>query len=96
MTSADIIVRLGRERAVFDRLGVVSLKLFGSLARGTGRAASDADFLVEFSGRADFDRYMDLKFHLEDVLGMRVDLVTKPALHPSMRNAVEREAMTVA
>ena len=77
------------------RFGVKSLAIFGSVARGEARPDSDVDILVEFEGRATFDRYMGLKFFLEDLLGRRVDLVTRKALKPRMRPFVEREAIYV-
>ncbi|MCD5408066.1 DNA polymerase subunit beta, partial [Candidatus Bipolaricaulota bacterium] len=48
-----------------------------------------------FEGPATFDRYMGLKFFLEDLLGRRVDLVTKRALKTRLRPYVEREAIYV-
>jgi predicted nucleotidyltransferase len=54
------------------------------------------DVLVSFEGPADFDRFMELKFYLEDVLGRPVDLVTHPALRPELRARIEREATRVA
>jgi len=78
-----------------QRFGVKSLAVFGSVARGEARPDSDVDILVEFEGRATFDRYMGLKFFLEDLLGRRVDLVTRKALKPRMRPFVEREAIYV-
>jgi predicted nucleotidyltransferase len=45
------------------------LALFGSVARDEATAESDVDLLVEFEGGATFDRYMDLKFFLEECLG---------------------------
>jgi len=77
------------------RFGVKSLAVFGSVARGEAGPDSDVDILVEFEGRATFDRYMGLKFFLEDLLGRRVDLVTRKALKPRMRPYVEREAIYV-
>jgi len=77
------------------RFGVKSLAVFGSVARGEAGPDSDVDILVEFEGRATFDRYMGLKFFLEDLLGRRVDLVTRKALKPRMRPFVEREAIYV-
>ena len=77
------------------RFGVKSLAVFGSVARGEAGPDSDVDILVEFEGRATFDRYMGLKFFLEDLLGRRVDLVTRKALKPRMRPYVEREAIHV-
>jgi cytidylate kinase len=38
----------------------------------------------------------DLKFYLEDVLGRRVDLVTRKGLRPRLRPSVEAEAIRVA
>ncbi len=95
MNSSDIISRLKGD-ATLKALGVESLKLFGSAARNAAREGSDADFLVRFSGTPTFDRFMDLKFHLEDVLGVSIDLVTEDALRPEMRQSVERDALLVA
>ena len=76
--------------------GVASLAVFGSVARGEAGEASDVDILVTFEGTADFDRFMNLKFHLEDLLGRPVDLVTPNALRPELRPRIEREAIHVA
>jgi predicted nucleotidyltransferase len=38
---------------------------------------------------------MDLKFYLEQLLGCRVDLVTRKALKPRLRPVVESEALYV-
>jgi hypothetical protein len=87
---------LSQRQSELQRLGVASLAVFGSVARGQARPDSDVDFLVEFSESPTFDRYMDLKFFLEDVLQRPVDLVTSAALKPRMRTTVEREAVRVA
>lgn len=79
-----------------DRFGVESLSIFGSAARGDLGPASDVDILVTFQGPATFDRFMGLKFHLEDLLGRRVDLVTRKALRPEILGTVEREGVHVA
>ena len=76
--------------------GVKSLWVFGSVARGESSPTSDVDVLVEFIDPPTFDRFMDLKFRLEGLLGARVDLVTQGALRPAMREDVEREALRVA
>jgi hypothetical protein len=78
------------------RFGVRKLSVFGSVARGEATPNSDVDFLVEFEGPADFDRFMDLKFYLEDLLQTRVDLVTQKALRPQLRSTIENEAIHVA
>ncbi|MBW4659567.1 MAG: nucleotidyltransferase family protein [Drouetiella hepatica Uher 2000/2452] len=75
--------------------GVRSLALFGSVARDEATETSDLDFLVEFEGAATFDRYMDLKFFLEDLFEKPVDLVTKRSLKPQIQQAVLHEAIDV-
>jgi uncharacterized protein len=95
MNSAQILSILKHDAAL-ARLGVASLRLFGSAARDAAGAGSDADFLVRFDGPATYDRYMDLKLHLEEALGVPVDLVTEDALRPEMRGAVTRDALLVA
>jgi predicted nucleotidyltransferase len=39
---------------------------------------------------------MDLKFHLEEVLGIRVDLVTEAGVRPELRESIARDAVRVA
>jgi len=96
MKNTEIIQLLRQHRdELRKRFGVKSLAVFGSVARGEAGPKSDVDILVEFEGRATFDRYMGLKFFLEDLLGRRVDLVTRKALKPRMRPFVEREAIYV-
>jgi len=96
-SSHQTLTELLRAHAVdLQRHGVKSLEVFGSLARGEAQPDSDVDLLVEFEGTATFDRFMDLKFFLEDLLQRRVDLVTRAALNPRIRPAIEREAIRVA
>ena len=76
--------------------GVTSLALFGSYARDEAKTTSDIDLLVEFQGKVTFDKYMDLKFFLEDNLSLSVDLVTKKMLKPQIIDTVEKDAIYVA
>jgi hypothetical protein len=92
----QIIERIRATRPRLAELGVSALWLFGSVARGDAPEASDIDLLVRFEGRATFDRYMDLKLFLEDLLGCRVDLVTEHALRKEVRAQVEREMLRAA
>ena len=77
------------------RFGLRRLAVFGSVARGEALTGSDVDLLVDFEGTPDFDRYMDLKFHLEDLLGRKVDLATPGALRPRLKPRIEQEAVDV-
>lgn len=77
------------------RYGVTRLALFGSTVRDAARADSDVDILVAFDGPATSERYFGVQFHLEDVFGCAVDLVTDKALRSELRPFVEREAVNV-
>jgi predicted nucleotidyltransferase len=79
-----------------NRFKVKRLAVFGSTIRGEATATSDVDIVVEFDGAADLDRFMDLKFFLENTLNTRVDLVTHKAIRPRMRQMIESEAVDVA
>jgi predicted nucleotidyltransferase len=79
-----------------SRFGVEDLAVFGSVARNETTETSDVDILVRLKGRATFDGFMDLKFFLEDLLGVRVDLVTDKALRSELRPRIEKEAVRVA
>ena len=96
MDQGQIIEHIQAHRARLTELGVSSLSLFGSVVRGDSTETSDIDLLVRFDGRATFDRYMDLKLFLEDLLGRRVDLVTDQALREEVRAQVEQELSRVA
>ena len=97
MDKQDVLDRLSEQgQKIRKRFAVRKLSVFGSVSRGDAEAGSDLDVLVEFEGRADFDRFMDLKFYLEDLLGERVDLVTLNAIKPHLRAEIEREAIRVS
>ena len=78
-----------------ERFGVISISLFGSVARDQAGTSSDLDLLVRFDGPATSRAYYGVQFYLEDLFGRRVDLVTDKALRPEFRPCVEREALDV-
>ncbi len=92
--SREQVLKILREHSRQVReFGVTSLAVFGSVARDEARQDSDVDILVEFDPPPTFERYMDLKFYLEDLLGHRVDLGTPETLKPRVRARVQAEAV---
>lgn len=73
---------------------VQELSLFGSHARGEARPDSDIDLLVEFepSARVRFIAFSQLMHDLTNLLRRKVDLVSKPGLHPLIRDRVLAES----
>lgn len=96
MDAALIRGKLTSIRGRLSALGVSSLSVFGSAARGQTEPDSDLDFLVEFEGAATFGGYMELKEVLEGEFQFRIDLVTMRSLKPLLREQVLREAVRVA
>lgn len=64
-----------------DRFRVRSLAVFGSYARNEQRNDSDLDLLVEFSSPVGIE-FIDLGNHLERLLNLRVDLVSRNGIRP--------------
>lgn len=79
-----------RRKELASRFGVKRIGLFGSYVRGEAVEASDIDFLVEFDTPT-FDHYMDLKFFLEKLFGVSVDLVSSDAVKPRLQTYVDRD-----
>jgi predicted nucleotidyltransferase len=79
-----------------SRFGVVGLSLFGSASRDEMRPGSDVDVYVQFDPPADFDRYFDTKFRLEELLGCPVDLATDDMLKPRLWDYIERDLIHVS
>ena len=75
---------------------VKSIYLFGSVARGEEGTQSDIDILVAFDEPATFDRYMDLKFYLEDLLKRKVDLITESGLRPELKKYLKQDLIRAA
>ncbi|MGA2749623.1 MAG: nucleotidyltransferase family protein [Verrucomicrobiota bacterium] len=95
--SKQTLVRSKREQILklARKHGAVSLKLFGSIARGEETDASDLDFVVELEpGRSLLD-LGGLQSDLERLLGCEVDVVTVKGLRERMRARVLEEAVPV-
>jgi len=62
-----------------ERYGVKELGIFGSYSRGEQRELSDVDILICLKKPIGF-RFLELWDYLEDLLGVKVDLLTPNAL----------------
>ena len=95
MTALDGILSQLRDHE--DQLrarGAVRIGIFGSYSRGEQHEGSDLDVLVELDERT-FDRYMDLRFYLEDLLGVPIDLVQTDRIRPELREQIQDELIDV-
>ena len=71
---------------------IKEIGIFGSFIRREQTGNSDIDVLVEFEkGHKDFFNYVRLKYHLEELFGIKVDLVIKGAVKPGLRKRIFNE-----
>ena len=90
-----IAVRREAILTICHRNGASNVAVFGSVARGEAQAASDVDLLVDLDSRRSLLDHIGLQQELEDLLGVRVDVVTRRGLHPMLRDNVLAEAVPV-
>ena len=73
--------------ALCRRFGIARLDVFGSVARGEDGPGSDVDLLYELAqGRSLGWEIEDLSQDLAELFGRPVDLVSRKALHPLIRD----------
>lgn len=74
--------------------GVARLEVFGSVSRGDAEPDSDVDILYELEPGARLGWEIEgLADDLSELLGRRVDLVSRNALHERLRDGVLAEAL---
>jgi predicted nucleotidyltransferase len=97
MQTIDQIKELIRQNKDDLRLqyGVREIGIFGSFAKGTQKAGSDLDILIEFEKPIGFVRFMRLESRLSELFGIRVELVTKNALKPYIGQRILRDVIYV-
>lgn len=74
---------------------VKNIGVFGSVARGDNNQKSDIDILVEFSEPISMFRFIDLEEHLGEMIGRKVDLVTKKSLKPAISREILEDVIYV-
>jgi hypothetical protein len=85
----------GAVREAASRFRAANPRVFGSVLRGDDRDGSDLDLLVDpLPGATLFD-LGGLQVELEELLGVRVDLLTPGDLPPKFRDRVLAEAVPV-
>jgi len=73
-----------------DKYGLSQLAIFGSYARRQQRENSDVDILVEFNRPIGLE-FIDLAEELEQILQIKVDLVSKKGIKKKYFKSIETE-----
>jgi predicted nucleotidyltransferase len=97
MDRTQAVAKLKSHADAIKALGATSLFLFGSTARNENNFNSDLDLFVDYDPNGKFNALdlVDIKFLLEDSLGLEVDVTTRDSLHPMLRDDIEKSAVRV-
>ena len=82
-------------REAAGRFRAANPRIFGSVLHGNDQDGSDLDLLVDALPGATLFDLGGLQVELEDLLGVRVDLLTPGDLSPKFRDQVLAEAQPV-
>ena len=75
--------------------GVLSVRLFGSWARGDAGSESDIDLLITVGPEHSQWFPGGLVADLEELMGRRVDVVEEDSLSQNAKRRIERESVTL-
>ena len=97
MTNAEEMKRtpLQRRNELSKKFKVKTIGIFGSYAKGEQKRGSDVDALVEFEEPVGLFEFMRLENYLSDLLGVKIDLVSKKALKPHIGENIKKEVVYV-
>ena len=96
LKSSEVQQRIKDNLAELNRKYAVSeIGIFGSYARNEQTLDSDLDILVEFSKPVGFISFMQLEQHLRQLLGIKIDLVTRAALKPRIGERILKDVKYV-
>jgi predicted nucleotidyltransferase len=99
MSQAKLIEVLRNYDGALRDNGATGLFIFGSRARGTEREDSDLDLFIDYDPEQKIPnmfRLMRIEDEISQALGVPVTITTRNALHPLMRESIERDAVRVS
>jgi len=83
------------ETGLKEKYRVKKIGIFGSYLRGEAKEESDLDILVEFEKPIGFFKFLELEEYLSNLLGIKVDLVSKKALKPHIGKYILEEVAII-
>jgi predicted nucleotidyltransferase len=83
-----------QKKSLFQKYPIKELAIFGSYAREEQSPKSDLDVLVEFHSSVGSE-FIELGDELEELLGIKVDLVSKKGIKPRYLEQIKDELIYV-
>ena len=85
---------LDHKKSLFQKYPIKELAIFGSYACNEQGLTSDLDLLVEFHSRVGSE-FIELGDELEELLGIKVDLVSKNGIKPRYLEQIKEELIYI-
>jgi len=79
---------------LFQAYPIKSMAIFGSYAGDENTADSELDILVEFNDKIGI-RFVDLADEIEEIVGLRVDLVSRNGVRDGYLKAIDPDLIYV-
>jgi predicted nucleotidyltransferase len=95
MDKDGVVQTLRAHESELKAAGIVHLRVFGSVARGTASSYSDVDLMADLDGSKKFSLLdmSSLENRLSDILQVKVDLALSKSMREPIRRSAEREAV---
>jgi len=80
---------------ILQRYGVTKAAIFGSLAKGETKTASDVDILVEIKRDMSLFDFIGIKLEIEEAIKMKVDLVEYDTIKSIIKEKILAEQVVI-
>ena len=95
-TIEDIKICLNQQKSVLQKkFRVKRFGIFGSYARREQTLSSDIDILVDYEELPNLLELIELEYYLEEILHLKIDLVTRNGIKPQLRDSILSEMVYV-
>lgn len=82
------------KKRLFTSYSIKSIAIFGSFARSEENELSDIDLVVEFNDKIGV-RFIDLANELEELVDLKVDLVSRKGIKKRYLQSIEKDLIYV-
>lgn len=84
-----------RKNYLRESFGVEEIGIFGSFARNEATKDSDLDMLVTLKEPIGYFRFFELEKYIKSIIGRNIDLATKEAIKPVIRQNIMKDLVLI-
>lgn len=96
LNKESLLALISSNSDAIRRYGVKTLGIFGSFSRNKQNDQSDVDLLVDFEPEKEtYRNFISLAYFLEELLGRKVEIVTRNGMSPYIGPKILKEVENV-